>query len=583
MMSLDGNTITEKLKIVLKNDNYKFQENISGRLFTSDIGFTDNGEAYTRFWNKYERPPAPVYQQFIIDRRDLLVPQNIREVKGSFFTPKIWADKSKEYLTAVFGDNWQEEYYIWDCAAGTGNLLAGLTNKYNLWASDIEQGNVETMQSLIDIDENLNLLPAHVFQFDFLNDSFDKLPEELKKTIDDPEKRKKLIIYINPPYAEHGNRLTMTGTGENKSKIATEHKVYTTFAPYVGTATRELFVQFFLRVYKDIPDTILASFGKLKYVTAENFIKFREYFKAEYKSGFICQANTFDNVKGKFPISFLIWNLGEKINITQVKTDVFYNNTTLTESWKEGTKTFFPMIKNSLLINWLRNYYDSISEKIGYLRVNGPDFANNQGVFFTLNPSANDIEQHFLMNITNRNINEMCMYLTIRQCIEPSWLNDRDQFLYPNDRYKNDIEFQNDTLVFALFHGQNRISSKGGINHWIPYAEKEINAKEKFVSDFMRKFLKEKVFSSEAQSVFDAGRELWRYYYKKIKNDKAASVNASYYDIREYFQGRNENGTMNTKSDDETYNSLIKTLREKHKKLAKKIEPKIYKYGFLKR
>ncbi|MDR0645208.1 MAG: hypothetical protein LBG05_09975, partial [Treponema sp.] len=132
VMSEGGNTITEKLKIILKNDNYKFQENISGRLFTSDIGFTDKGEAYSRFWNKYERPPAPVFRQFIIDRRDLLVPQNIREVKGSFFTPKIWADKSKEYLARVFGDNWQEEYYVWDCAAGTGNLLAGLTNKYNV-------------------------------------------------------------------------------------------------------------------------------------------------------------------------------------------------------------------------------------------------------------------------------------------------------------------------------------------------------------------------------------------------------------------------------------------------------------------
>ncbi|MDR1074701.1 MAG: hypothetical protein LBL45_13725, partial [Treponema sp.] len=96
VMSEGGNTIMEKLKSVLKNDNYKFQENISGRLFTSDIGFTDNSDAYSRFWNKYERPPAPVFQQFIIDRRDLLVPQNIREVKGSFFTPKIWADKSKE-------------------------------------------------------------------------------------------------------------------------------------------------------------------------------------------------------------------------------------------------------------------------------------------------------------------------------------------------------------------------------------------------------------------------------------------------------------------------------------------------------
>jgi len=212
IMSLEGNTITEKLKIILKNDNYKFQENISGRLFSADIGFTDKGGAYTSFWNRYERPPALIYQQYIIDRRDLLVPQNIREVKGSFFTPKIWADKSKEYIAAVFGDNWQDEYYIWDCAAGTGNLLAGLTNKYNIWASDIDQGNVETMQSLIDIDENLDLLPSHIFQFDFLNDKFDILPEDLREVINDPEKRKKLIVYINPPYAEVATTRERHGT-----------------------------------------------------------------------------------------------------------------------------------------------------------------------------------------------------------------------------------------------------------------------------------------------------------------------------------------------------------------------------------
>jgi hypothetical protein len=185
-MNEGGNTITEKLKIILKKDNYKFQENISGRLFTSDIGFTYNGEAYSRFWNKYERPPASIYRQFSIDRRDLLVPQNIREVKGSFFTPKIWADKSKEYLAQVLVITGRKEYYVWDCTAGTGNLLAGLTNKYNVWASDIDQGNVETMQSLIDIDENLDLFPDHVFQFDFLNDGFDKLPERLKNIIVDP-------------------------------------------------------------------------------------------------------------------------------------------------------------------------------------------------------------------------------------------------------------------------------------------------------------------------------------------------------------------------------------------------------------
>jgi len=40
---------------------------------------------------------------------------------------------------------------------------------------------------------------------------------------------------------------------------------------------------------------------------------------------------------------------------------------------------------------------------------------------------------------------------------------------------------------------------------------------------------------------------------------------------------------MNNKSNDEEYNKLIAILREKMKVLAKKIEPKIYEYGFLMR
>jgi hypothetical protein len=39
---------------------------------------------------------------------------------------------------------------------------------------------------------------------------------------------------------------------------------------------------------------------------------------------------------------------------------------------------------------------------------------------------------------------------------------------------------------------------------------------------------------------------------------------------------------MNNKSEDETYMKLITSLRESLKVLAKKIEPKVYEYGFLK-
>jgi hypothetical protein len=514
-------------------------------------------------------------------QRGLLVPKNIREIRGSFFTPEIWVKKSHEYLARAFGENWQDEYTIWDCAAGTGNLLAGLANKYNIWASDIDQSNVDTMQSLIEIDENLNLLSDHVFQFDFLNDSFNKLPEDLQKIINDPEKRKKLIIYINPPYAEHSTKTVIVGHGIHKSKIATESKVYKTFEPLVGTATRELFVQFFLRVYQDIAGSKLASFSKLKHITAQNFMKFRGYFKAKFENGFICIANSFDNVKGEFPIGFLIWNLEDKQDISQIETDVLYNDNAVLTCWKQGTKTFFPMPKNGLVIDWLRNYYNN-DENIGFLRMQGTDMQHNRSIFITNKLSDNDIKEHLFTHISKTNVIEMSIYLAIRNVIEASWLNDRDQFLFPNNHWESDTAFQYNCLVFILFHGQNRISSANSINHWIPFSEIEVDSKKKFASNFMNQFLKNKTFSPEAQAVLDAGLELWKYYHAQIKYHKTAPVNASFYDIREFFQGRKENGTMNTQSKDEIYNGLITTLREAQKALAKIIEPKVYEYGFLK-
>ena len=84
-------------------------------------------------------------------------------------------------------------------------------------------------------------------------------------------------------------------------------------------------------------------------------------------------------------------------------------------------------------------------------------------------------------------------------------------------------------------------------------------------------------FSDAAKNVFNAGRELWKYYHKQPN----INANASLYDIREYFQGRNDKGKMNNKSEDETYNELIGNLRTALELLAQKIEPKVYEYGFL--
>jgi hypothetical protein len=73
-------------------------------------------------------------------------------------------------------------------------------------------------------------------------------------------------------------------------------------------------------------------------------------------------------------------------------------------------------------------------------------------------------------------------------------------------------------------------------------------------------------------------KELWEYYHSQ----KGVNVNASLYDIREYFQGRNDVGRMNAKSTDATYTERIGNLRQKLNLLADKIAPKVYEYEFLK-
>jgi hypothetical protein len=418
----------------------------------------------------------------------------------------------------------------------------------------------------------------------------------LQNIINDPKKRKKLIIYINPPYAEAASTATITGHKENKKDVAVLTEIYKKYFNKIGIAGRELYVQFLTRIYCEIQGSTIAQFSTLKTLQAPNFEEFRSMFKAKLKNLFVVPASTFDNVKGKFPIGFFIWETSKKEQFHTIEADVYNENGEL-----NLTKTFFIDEKNKSINDWListRSKPNSMN--IGFISAKGNDFQNTNFVFI-----INDKDQlpHPRGSwVNDGNLLEVAIYFSVRHCIEPSWLNDRDQFLSPIDGWQKDKEFQNDCLIFTLF--SNNIQSKFGTNHWIPFTEQEVNAREKFESNFMTDFIKGKAkpqkksshnlmllfepevsfsksplkFSKEAGAVFDAGRELWKYYHSQPHDN----VNASLYEIREYFQGRNEAGKMNTKSSDEIYMNLIGNLREKLKQLAEKIAPKVYQYQFLK-
>lgn len=599
----DDLSIRDNLFVVFNNQGYKIAKENIKQMFDATINLK-NKESYLHFWKRYKRPPIKEFQDYIIERRDLLVPQDIRERKGAFFTPRIWVELSQKYLTDYLGENWQDDYYIWDCAAGTGNLLAGLTNKYNIYASTLDQADVSVIHERI--DHGANLLKNNVFQFDFLNDEFTKLPQSLQDIINDEEKRKKLVVYINPPYAEVSSKAEKGKVGVNQTKT------HTKYSPILGTAGRELFAQFLIRIYSEINGVTIAEFSKLKILQGSAFLNLKNYFQSKLEKIFLAPADTFDNVKGQFPIGFKIWNTNNKEIFTNILADIYDKNGNFI-----GLKGLFSVTKDQYINKFISIHKTTNENNIGFMDgINGNDFQHNN-IVYILN-TKEQLPNPRGIWINKNNLIPVSIYFSVRKVIQANWLNDRDQFLNPNNDWQNDTEFQNDCLAFSLF--SNNIHTKFGTNHWIPFTEQEVNAQAKFASSFMTDFIKGKIkqeptasnlfetetasslqgntplqFSAEATAVFDAGRALWKYYHSHPSTSsgyaassgysgelKTYNVNASLYDIREYFQGRNDAGRMNSKSDDTTYMALIGDLRSKLSLLADAIKPKVYEYGFLK-
>ena len=561
MSGKDNYTILQKLRVLLRRNEYMLKNGINylGKYDTTPISFRDDMQAHKTFWARYARPPKEVYWDKIVDRRDLLVPQDVRERKGSYFTPAIWVEKSQEYLADVLGENWQDEYYVWDCCAGTGNLLANLTNKYNIWASTLDLGDVQVMHERIKHMEQSNpngsnLLDRHVFQFDFLNDDLfgNKVPEDLKRILQDPEERKKLIIYINPPYAEVSS-VNGGKKGVNQSLI---HDKYTKI---LGTAGREVYTQFLLRIYLEMRGCKIAEFSTLKILQGAAFDKFRSIYKAELCCMFIVPGDTFDNVKGQFPIGFKIWDSNIEETFKEIITDVYEAN-----GERLPQKYISHVPQNKFISNWVTTFKGNNKDGIAFLcGTNGNDFQHNN-IVYILNRKEQMANPRGVW-ITENNLIECCVYFSVRKVIEANWKNDRDQFLYPRKAWGEDKEFQTDCLAYTLFN--TNIQSQYGINHWIPFTEQELNAPDKFQSHFMSDFIAGKCSNAQQELEFAKSNSLIPTKPIQFSPEAQAVMNT----------GRE----LCPDSKDETYMRLWGNIKEALKVLAKKIEPKVYLYGFL--
>ncbi len=570
-------------------------------------------EGYRQFWAIYHKPPKAEYRNYLLERRDSLIALDERSFKGAFYTPLAVVDKAYDKLSETLGKNWQKDYIVWDMCCGVGNLEVKHSNPRNIFMSTLDKADIDVMKA------TKTCVAAQRFQYDYLNDDITddgkidysltgKVPQELRKAIADLRDgvvgAKKILVLINPPYAEASSSdNALSSKNESKAGVATT-KIAKMITNY-GYAKRELFTQFVARISLEIPTATLAMFSKLKYVNAPNFEKFRQVWSAKYLGGFVVHSKAFDGLNGNFPIGFLVWKTDqqsrEKIQITEINTDILDK-----KAQPIGEKSFYNIPNNYFLSEWLpRLKTDSenipLKNAVHSQNAKAKVIAWVEGAIGYFWSAGNDLQQsgqHTAMfssvfsngcgyYVNTQNLWQAAIVFSVRRLIKPTWLNDRDQFLQPTAELSD--EFKNDCLIWMLFNGSNLTASADNlewnnkkwsiVNHFIPFSESEVGASERFESDFMVQYLADKKLSSEAQLVFDAGRELWKAYFSttdiyQVRNDlKLNRADVGWYQIRKALEARNSSGDFAPVSFDE--------FKKCYEKLSDKLRPQVFELGFL--
>lgn len=592
-------------ELLHKNNSPVFS--LDGKLY--ELG---SKEGYRRFWAIYHKPPKSEYRNYLLERRDSLIPVDERSFKGAYYTPLNVVDKAYDKLTETLGSNWQKNYVVWDMCCGVGNLEVKHSNHRKLFMSTLDAEDIDVMKA------TKTCVAAERFQYDFLNDDIndegkidysitEKVPISLRKAI---LEKKKILILINPPYAEATNSANASLSKKGNETSTKEGVAETNFASRSmegwGKAKNELFMQFLIRIAQEIPHATVAMFSKLKYITAPTLQDFRNQWNAEYLGGFAVHSKSFDGLKGNFPIGFLVWktkmNSTKHSLISEVQVDVLDKT-----ARPIGEKIFYNSPSDTLLTNWVARpktnkekvipLKNAISPATSTKDLRGTKWSDNAIAYF--NCPGNEMQQANLTAllssgfssgrgyfVNSENLWQTGIIYTVRRIVKKTWLNDKDQFLIP-ENYTD--EFEKDCLIWMLFNGNNLTAGANNLewneenwsimNHFIPFTEQEVGASDRFESDFLVQFLSEVNFSDEAMNVIKNGKELWKAYFshidsKSVRDElKLNRPDVGWYQIRQTLKLRNSSSDFPPVS----FNYFESAYNE----LTEKILPDIYKLGFL--
>lgn len=536
---------------------------------------------------------------------DRLIEDRNRRRKGEFYTPTEFVDYSHRMISEKLGDDWKDQYVVWDCACGTKNLTRDYRFK-ELYCSTLE--NAE-----LDISKNYNP-EATAFQFDFLNDELKRISEGGKAPdglIDALEADKPIMFYLNPPYK------TVSYTNGGSDGISKNSLINTEMAINdFGRSRQEVYAQFLYRIYDikkkfKLNNCIIALFCKPKFLCGNTFDKFRKYFLKEFQfeNGIFFNAGYFGNVSTTWGITFNIWSSGETLN-----KNMFMHS--IVECTNAGIsvvdqKNLYNIDDNPRYLREMISFQKRNAEAIAIKYPNPLTFDSTSkikttpdgigSIFFGTTSYGGSTLLYYHGHdiiITKDNIKDVAVIYSTVNNKKTNWINEKDEFSQPDKSHVYYQSYATDCLIYLLFgiydfsfrqiDYKNKKHDVKNEFFWMPKSEIEDLANENgldglyndaHTSDerFMYKKLKETSLSPEAKAVLDKASELVR---KSFKYRKLFDAERPEYQLTKAWDA----GWYQVKAILKEYMpDELKEFRALYKALGDKMRPLVYELGFLRK
>jgi hypothetical protein len=583
---------------------------------------------YAGFVNIYQTKYKTSEREAFVANMDNLVKEEARRFHGEYFTPKNLVDYAHGMITKQFGENWKEEYIVWDPAAGTLNLTRDYQFK-ELYCSTL-------FQEELDLASEYNP-EATKFQFDFLNDEFKavrnggKVPNGLFDAV--TNKARKVLILMNPPYGAPASGLgNDSKTDATKSTLLIEEMKSLKF----DKASQELYNHFMFRLNKICPDASVCQFTKTTHLRKGGSLEYAQWYKDRYDvvDGFLVDSSEFEGASGGWPVFFSVNKPGKTTELRPfdqiasgdsglevVGKSVFYTvpDSESLKEWimevsKKGKDVSKPSITLSMpcTVKEKADKNGSVSiDTIGYMNFNSNSIRENQlnvGIYSTSYSSGHGV------NLDKNNFSRSVVGFSARKLIKPNTFNLDDEYFKPVVSSPRFEEFQGDSLVFSLFNNTSYQSSlrkvgydqsgkpishptpvsKGNINvynEWFFLSHKEITEladehfselyqdakgqRDRHVHTQLEDLIKNSKLSAEALAVLEAGRKLVR--------DTFPIREKLHAQFPEYHLNAWDAGywQLRTALERAGLDSYLTDIRAKYKVLEDKMRPLVYELGFL--